>query len=169
MPPPSAIPAGGSVQQDLFAAGGALGFYQLGLAADKRHSLKIIMRLGHFPLVLPVIGAAATVTVMWQSMFIVAPLQEAQYMWLIVLLLPFAFAFHMTLKGAKTANRARLITGAWFSVLLSVPAAICFASDLRGESSQLILVFSPFYLWPVVAFMTLGGIAVDALRASKHE
>jgi hypothetical protein len=40
MPPPSAIPAGGSVQQGLSAAGGALGFYQLGLAAEQRYSLE---------------------------------------------------------------------------------------------------------------------------------
>lgn len=42
MPSPSAIPAGGSVQQGLSAAGGALGFYQLGLAADKRYSLSLM-------------------------------------------------------------------------------------------------------------------------------
>ncbi|UUZ66826.1 hypothetical protein LP416_17115 [Polaromonas sp. P2-4] len=43
MPPPSAIPAGGSIQQGLSAAGGALGFFQLGLAADKRYSLNIML------------------------------------------------------------------------------------------------------------------------------
>ena len=32
----------GSVQQGLFAAGGTLGFYQLGIAADKRYSLAAI-------------------------------------------------------------------------------------------------------------------------------
>jgi hypothetical protein len=36
VPPPSVIPAGGSVQQGLSAAGGALGFYQLGLTANNR-------------------------------------------------------------------------------------------------------------------------------------
>ena len=40
MPPPSAIPANHSVQQGLSVAGGALGFYQLGLAANKRYSLR---------------------------------------------------------------------------------------------------------------------------------
>jgi hypothetical protein len=37
--PIATVTAGGSVQRGLSAAGGALGFYQLGLAADKRYSL----------------------------------------------------------------------------------------------------------------------------------
>jgi len=42
MPAPPASLVDGSVQQGLSAAGGALGFYRLGLAADKRYSLALI-------------------------------------------------------------------------------------------------------------------------------
>lgn len=73
----------------------------------------------------------------------------------------------MALGGIRGGNGPRQVAGGVFSVLLSIPAIICLADGVRGETAQLLFVIAPLYLWIVVTLMTLFGIAIDALSSSK--
>ena len=53
MPHTPTVRGGGSIQQGLSAAGGALGFYQLGLAADKRYSVGVTTTGSPMPEAIP--------------------------------------------------------------------------------------------------------------------
>lgn len=130
--------------------------------------MRSLVKLDPVQLVLPLSGAVVTALVLWRSGLLSTPLGPQDGLLLVALLLPFVFAFHMALGGIRAGNLPRQVAGGVFSVLLGVPAIICLADDVRGESVQLLLRMAPLYLWIVVALMTLVGIAVDTLRNSEQ-
>ena len=125
------------------------------------------MKRNPAPLAFPLAGAAATALALWQSLPSSTPLRGEDGLWLAALELPFAFAFHMIWSAQRVGNGPRLIVGGVFSVLLCLPAIICFASNVDGEAAQFVLLLAPVYQWVVVALMTLLGIGLDALRSTK--
>jgi hypothetical protein len=114
-------------------------------------------------LALPLVGACMMAALIWKSLFIVAPLTEGMYLWLVVLLLPFGLAFLSNWRYARTSNKLCQGIGVLHSILLGMPAVIGFVGNWNGE----IFALLPIYLWPVTAVMTLTGIGADAL-SSKY-
>lgn len=104
-------------------------------------------------LMLPVLGAWMMATLIWKSLFVVPPLTEGMYAWLVVLLLPFGLAFFGLLQCLRLNNRPRQILEVLRSILLGAPAAIGLIGNWNGE----VIALLPIYLWPVTAIMTFVG------------
>jgi hypothetical protein len=114
-------------------------------------------------LLLPLVGACMMAALIWKSLFIVRPITQGSYMWVLVLLMPFFLCFLSILKSARVGERLSQSVGLVHAILLGAPVAIGLIEGWNGE----VIALLPIYLWPLTVIMTLAGIVADALESNS--
>ena len=97
----------------------------------------------------------------WKSLFIVQPITQGSYMWVFVLLMPFALCFLSIWKSVRAGEKLSQCVGLVHAILLTAPAAVGLFDGWSGE----VIALLPIYLWSLTVFMTLAGIVADALSS----